>query len=76
MGKGKRIKKQKAKSQNKKRNSLFDNGLEPITNELIEKLNEEKGIPIKDLKALQKDGAEYSSFRNSFFFPTELEWFD
>lgn len=76
MGKGKRIKKQKAKTKIKKRTSLFDNGLEPITDELIEKLNKEKGMPINDLKQFQKEGAKYSTFRGSFFFPPKLEWYN
>lgn len=58
-----------------KKTVLFDHGLESITNELIEKLTKEKGIPIKDLKELQKKGAKYSSVNNSFFFPPKIEWF-
>ncbi|MCP4054480.1 MAG: hypothetical protein GY739_15765 [Mesoflavibacter sp.] len=59
-----------------KKTELFDNGLESITDELIEKLNKEKGMPIKDLKEFQKQGAKYSAFRNSFFFPPKLELFE
>ena len=51
---------------------LHGHGLEPITNDLIKKLIKEKGIPKRDLKNLQKQGAKYSVTRNSFFFPSEL----
>ncbi len=80
MGKGKRLKKQKnitPRQTEKIKNILASGqGLEPLTNELIEKLVSTQGLPLKDLIELQKGGAQYSTTRNSFFFPTEIEGFD
>jgi hypothetical protein len=80
MGKGKRLKNQKAKTP--KQTEEIENiivsgqGLEPLTNELIEKLVHSQAKPWKDLIELQKGGAQYSTKRNSFFFPPEIESFD
>ena len=80
MGKGKRSKNQKAKTPSRieeiKNILMSGQGLEPLTNELIEKLVSTQGMPRKDLIELQKGGAQYSTKRNSFFFPTEIEGFD
>lgn len=80
MGKGKRLKKLKDKTQNQteeiKNIIVSGQGLEPLTNELIEKLVSTKAIPRKDLIELQKKGAQYSITRNSFFFPPGMEWVD
>jgi hypothetical protein len=75
MGKGKRLKKLKDKTQNQteeiKNIIVSGQDLVPLTNELIEKLVSTKAIPRKDLIELQKKGAQYSINRNSFFLPQE-----
>jgi len=80
MDKEKRLKNKKIKTSNQtseiKNILVSEQGLEPLTNELIEKLVSTKGISRKDLINLQKGGAQYSKSRNSFFFPPEIEWFD
>ena len=80
MGKGKRLKNQKTKTPKQaeeiKNIIVSGQGLEPLTNELIEKLVHTQAMPRKDLIELQKEGAQYSITRNSFFYPTEFEGFD
>ncbi|CCK81143.1 hypothetical protein [Desulfobacula toluolica] len=84
MGKAKRLKslrKQKESKQNRMTQEqaekmLYGHELVPLTDPLIKKLVQEQGMPEKDLKDLQAQGAKYSPERNSFFFPPEMEWYD
>ncbi len=73
MGKGKRLKlKRKQEAESVSKIMITGQGLEPLTDELIERLSKEKGMPIADLKDLQKDGYQYSPSRGSFFAPPEI----
>nr|WP_319393145.1 hypothetical protein [uncultured Desulfobacter sp.] len=76
MGKAKRLKQLKKEREIKKMAQMGgkNDGLKPLTDDLIEKLAKEKGIPIKDLKKLQRDGAKYSENKGSFFFPPEINF--
>jgi len=57
------------------RQVFLGEGLEPLTNELIDELVRVQKMPKKDLLKFQKQGAQYSRPRNSIVFPLVYEGF-
>ena len=57
------------------RQVFLGEGLEPLTDDLINELVEIQRMPKKDLLEFRKKGAQYSRPRNSIVFPLVYEGF-
>lgn len=57
------------------RQVFLGEGLEPLTDDLINELVEIQRMPKKDLFEFRKKGAQYSRPRNSIVFPLVYEGF-